>query len=116
MDAGHVVAVPDRLQERIGETEIEDIHDRLLSEEMVDAEDRIFREHRPRDSIELPRGRQVASEGLFDNHARMRGQVRSTEPFDHHLEERGRDSEVVRRAPGAAPRAPYRRAPLRALT
>jgi len=28
----------------------------------------------------------------------MRGQVRNTESFDHHLEERGRDSEVVRRA------------------
>ena len=31
LHAGHVVAVPDRLEERIGETEIEDIHDRLLA-------------------------------------------------------------------------------------
>ena len=33
------------------------------------------------------RGGQVTSERLFDNDTRMRGQVRSTESFDHHLEE-----------------------------
>src|ERR1039457_6414118 len=70
---------------------------------------------RPRDAIELPRGCQVASERLFDNDARMRGQVRSTESIDHHLEERGRDSEVVRRAPGPAQSALYRRERLRII-
>ena len=104
LDAGHVVAVPDRLQERIGEAEIEDIHDRLLPEEVVDAEDGVFREHRPRDAVELPRRGQVAAERLFDDDARMIGQVRSTEPRDHRREERGRDGEVVRRAPSAAQR------------
>src|SRR5579872_1738199 len=39
LDAGHIVAVPDRLQKRIGEAEIEDVHDRLLPEEVIDAED-----------------------------------------------------------------------------
>ena len=101
LDAGHVVAIPDRLQERIGEAEIEDIHDRLLSEEVVDAEDRVFREHRVRDVVELPRGGQIASERLFDNDARMLGQVRGAKPFDDGLEERGWNREVVRRAPGA---------------
>ena len=57
-----------------------------------------------RDAVELPRGGQVASERLFDDDARMLGQVRGAEPFDHRLEERGRDGEVVRRAPGAAQR------------
>src|ERR1022692_1718883 len=46
---------------------------------------------------------------------RMRGQVRSTESIDHHLEERGRDSEVVRRAPGPAQSALYRRERLRII-
>ena len=59
--------------------------------------------------VELPRGGQVASERLFDNDARMLGQVRGAESFDHRLEERGRDSEVVRRAPSAAQRLFYRR-------
>ena len=57
-----------------------------------------------RDAVELPRGGQVASERLFDDDARMLGQVRGAEPFDHRREERGRDGEVVRRAPGAAQR------------
>ena len=38
LDAGHVVAIPDGLQERIGKTEVQDIHDRLLPEEVIDAE------------------------------------------------------------------------------
>ena len=62
-----------------------------------------------RDAVELPRGGQVASERLFDNDARMLGQVRGAEPFDHRLEERGRDGEVVRRAPSATQRLFYRR-------
>jgi len=54
---------------------------------VVDAEDRVFREHRVRDPIEFLRGGQVTSERLFDNDARMLGQVRATESFDHCLEE-----------------------------
>ena len=76
---------------------------------MIDAEDRVFREHRVRNLVELPRGGQVASEWLFDNDARMLGQIRGTESFDHRLKERGRDSEVVRRAPSATQRLFYRR-------
>ena len=38
-----------------------------------------------RDVVELPRGRQVASERLFDNDARMLRQVRRAESFDHRL-------------------------------
>ena len=86
LDAGHVVAVPDRLEERIGEAEIEDVHDRFLPEEVIDAEDRVFREHRPRDAVKLARG-QVASERLFDDDTPMLGQVSGTEPFDNRLEE-----------------------------
>jgi len=36
------VAVPDRLEEPVGEAEGEDILGRLLAEEMVDAEDLLF--------------------------------------------------------------------------
>ena len=68
-----------------------------------------------RDAVELPRGGQVASERLFDDDARMLGQVRGAEPFDHRLEERGRDGEVVRRAPGAAQRLFYRRERVRVV-
>ena len=39
------------------------------------------------DAVEFLRGGQVTSERLFDNDARMLGQVRGTESFDHCLEE-----------------------------
>lgn len=39
---------PNRLQERIGKSKIEDIHDCFLSEEVINTEDRFFREHGPR--------------------------------------------------------------------
>ena len=50
------------------------------------------------------RGGQVTSEWLFDNNARMPGQVRGTESFDHRLEERGRDRKIMRRTPSATQR------------
>ena len=68
-----------------------------------------------RDAIEFPRGGQVASERLFDDDARMVGQVRGAKSFDHRLEERGRDGEVVRRAPGATERLLDRRERLGSL-
>ena len=55
LHAGHIVAVPDRFQERVGEAEIKDIHDRFLAEEVIDAEDRVLRKHRPRDPVKLTR-------------------------------------------------------------
>ncbi len=76
---------------------------------MVDAEDRVFREHRLRDAVELSRGRQVAPERLFDDDARPVGQTRSPKPLDDRREERGRDGEVVRRALSTTQRLFYRR-------
>ena len=69
---------------------------------------RIFRKHCPRHLVELLRGGQVTSKRLFDNDARMFGQFGGAEFFDHHLEERGRDSEIVRRAPGFTQRLLHR--------
>ena len=115
LHAGHAVAVPDRFEERIGKAEVEDIHDRLLPEIVVDAEDGIFRKHRQRDAIERPRRRQVASERLLDDDARLVGQTRGTESFDHRSEQRGRDGEVMRRAPGIPQRLPKRRERVRVV-
>ena len=39
------VAVPDRLEQAVGEAERQDVLRRLLAEEMVDAEDLLFGEH-----------------------------------------------------------------------
>src|ERR1700683_5439239 len=51
----------------------------------------------------------------FDNHARMLGQFRGAESFDHYFEERGRDSEVVCRAPSFIQRTFYRRERVRII-
>jgi hypothetical protein len=109
LNTGHAVAIPDGLEERIGKAEVEDIYDRLVPEKVVNAEDRIFREHRPGDTVELPRGSQVACERLFNNDAGMLGQVRGTKPLDYGLKERGRDGRVVRRTASATQLLFYRR-------
>ena len=62
-----------------------------------------------RNAVELPRGSQVASERLFDNDARILGQICGSQTLDHHLKERGRNREVVRRAAGLTQRLFYRR-------
>ena len=44
LDAGHVLAPPDRLEERVGEPEVEQVLDRLLAQVVVDPEDRCLAE------------------------------------------------------------------------
>ena len=110
LDARDIAAVPDRFEERIGETEVEDVHDRLLAEEVIDAEDRIVREDAARDAVEGARGAKIAPERLFDDDARIAGETGAAERFDHRLEQSGRDRQIVRGARDAAQRLLYRRA------
>lgn len=65
--------------------------------------------------LSSPCGRQIASERFFDDDARMLRQIRRAQSFDHRLEQRRWDGEVVRRAPRAAERFLYRRKRLRVL-
>jgi hypothetical protein len=109
LHAGHIVAVPERLQKRVGESEVEDVHDRLLRQEVIDAEDRIFREHLMRDAIQRPRRGEVAPKGLLDNDACVFGQPGGAKPFDHRSEKCWRDGKVVRRTPRALPQRPLDR-------
>ena len=96
--ARYVVAVPDRLEERIRESEIEDVHDRLLSEIVVDAKDRGFRKRRVRDPVELARRREIAAEGLFDDDPGVFGEPCGIEALDDRREQRAG-------SPGNAPDA-----------
>jgi hypothetical protein len=84
------------------ESEIEDIHDRLLAEIMVDAEDRVLLEHRQRDFIERPCRSQVATERLFNDDARLIGQAGGAEAFDHRGEQRRGNCKIMCRAFGLA--------------
>ena len=64
-----VVAVPERLQERVGEAEDEHVVHRPLAEVVVDAEDAALGKGCVQDPVELLRRRQVVSERLFDDDA-----------------------------------------------
>ena len=55
LHAFDVVAVPDRLQEGVGEAEEMQVLDRVLAEIMVDAKDRRLVEVAQQDAIESPR-------------------------------------------------------------
>src|SRR3569833_3312651 len=96
LDAGDIVAIPDRFEKRIGETEIEDVHDRLFPEKMIDAENVVFAEHRQRDAIELARRDKVASERFFDDDApALAAAPGGAEPFALRREQPGRYGEII---------------------
>ena len=67
LDALDVVAVPDRLEERVGEAEEEQVLHRPLAEIVVDPEDRLFVEVAQQDRVQLPRRREVPAERLLDD-------------------------------------------------
>ncbi len=60
-----MVAVPDRLEEAVGEAEGEDVLGRLLAEEVVDAEDLLLLEDLVQLGVERLGAREVGAEGLL---------------------------------------------------
>ena len=64
-----IASVPDRLEERIGETECQDILNRLLAEVVVDAEYLGFVEALPECSRHFLRGFQVMADRFFHHDA-----------------------------------------------
>ena len=59
------VAVPDRLEQPVGEAECEDVLRRLLAQEVVDAEDLVLRKDLVQLGVQRDRAFQVGSERLF---------------------------------------------------
>jgi len=72
LDTLDIVAIPDRLEERVREPEVEDVLYRLLSEVVVDPEDALFGKHLVQDAVQLHRRLQIAAERLLDHHAASR--------------------------------------------
>lgn len=60
-----MVAVPERLEDGIGEPQEQDVHGRFLAEEVVNAQDLPFREELAQFGVQGPGRRQVVAEGLF---------------------------------------------------
>ena len=81
-----VLAAPERLEERVGEAEDEQVLHRLLAEVVVDAEDLRLVEGRGDRVVERARAREVVPERLLEDDARpraarvARGRGRRDEP------------------------------------
>ena len=71
LDAADVVAVPDRLEDRVGESRIQNVLHRLLAEVVVDAENAFLGKLPVQDPVKLLAEAQIVAERLFDHDARV---------------------------------------------
>ena len=101
LDAGDAVAVPDGLEHRVREPQIENLGQAHLAEEVVDPVELVLSDVLVDLGGELARGLEVVAERLLHHHPRVLGQARVRQPLDRHAEERRRDLEVEDRALGA---------------
>ena len=91
-----VMPVPDRLEERVGEAEIENVLHRLLAEIVIDAEDRILWKDLVQRLVQRARGREIPAERFLDDDARPVRASRFPELAHDDREHARRDREVVR--------------------
>ena len=63
-------AVPQRLEQRVGEAQRQQVLHRLLAEIMVDPEDSVLGENLADRIVDLAAGCEIAAERLFEHHAR----------------------------------------------
>ena len=64
-----VAAVPDRLENSVGEAERQDVLDGFLAQVVIDAVDLLFARHPQQLLVQQPGGFEIVAEGLFDDHA-----------------------------------------------
>jgi hypothetical protein len=98
------MAVPDRLEERVGEPEIQQVVDRFLPQIVIDAEDRRFGKYAVKGLVERSRGRQIPAERLLDNDPSAGEAAGSMQLHDDHVEERRRNRQIERRPRRASER------------
>ena len=96
LHAGDLVAVPDRLEQGVGEAEGQQVLDRLLAQEVVDPEHLALVEDPSERGVELAGAGQVATEGLLHDHPGAPGQPVLLQLGDHGGEQGRRDGQVVR--------------------
>ena len=91
-----VVAVPERLEQRVDEAEEDHVVDLPLPEIVINPEDRALVEGAAQDVVQcLCRGK-IVTERLLDDDPRTGRTARSGQLLHHRTEQRGRDGEVVR--------------------
>ena len=95
LHAVDVVAVPDRLEQRVAEAEIEQVLHRLLAEVVIDTEDVHLGKYGKERPVERLRGGQVTTERLLRHDAATSGAAGATELLDHGRRQTRRNGEVV---------------------
>ena len=86
--------VPDRLEDRVREAEVEDVLDGHLPEEVVDPVELRLVDERVQFGVQRASRSEVVTERLLDDDPRVLGETRLRQPADDGAEERGRDLEV----------------------
>src|SRR5271165_4397340 len=93
----HIMAVPERLHERVAEAEYDHILYRSFAQVMVDPENRRLIELAENNFIQMSCGLQVMAEGLLDDDPGIRCAAAILQFFEHRFEHDRRDREIVRR-------------------
>ena len=111
LDVVDVATVPERLEDRVGETQDEEVLDGLLAEIVVDAEDLRLAEIAGGDGVEMDGGGEVLAERLLDDDLAFEfgaeaaaGEAGLSEILKDRLEDRGGSRDVedqLERTPGA---------------
>jgi hypothetical protein len=85
-----MAAVPQRLEDAVGEAQSEDVLDRLLPEEMVHAEDGRLGERRAQEAVQRLGRREILSERRLDDEAASLRQAKAGHGPHRGLEHRRR--------------------------
>ena len=89
------VAVPDRLEQSIGEAECKNVLRRFLAEEVVDAEDLVFIEDLVQPGIQRDRALEIGAERFLHDDARAINQARFSEQAHRRQRRIRRHAEIV---------------------
>src|SRR5262245_633081 len=92
-----LIAVPERLEERIREAEEHHVMDWSFSQIMIDAKDVLFVESTEQNLVKPLRRGKVVAEGLFDDDAGAVGTIRFGQLFHDKSKQCGRNGKVVGR-------------------
>src|SRR6185503_19176622 len=92
-----VLPIPQRLEERVGEAEEEQVLDGVLAQIVIDVEHAGFVEAAMHGRVQSARRGQILTERLLDHDASTGRAPRLAELIDDGLEEARRDGQVVRR-------------------
>jgi len=97
LDAVDVVAVPDRLQEGVGEAEVKEVLHRLLAQVVIDPEHGVLVEDLVDGPIQRPGRGQVPSERLLHDQPGPVAHPQPPQALDHGGKQTRRNGEVVKR-------------------